>query len=114
MFEETPALILLLGSELCTGTCSVSNDEMTTCDANFLKVDQAALYGLLMAAIYLDIKNLFELMCKFLANIMKDMEMEEIQKAFNIKKDFTWKRRQKYVERINGLCNCKPPFQLLK
>ena len=66
----------------------------------FLKVDQSTLHDLLMATNYLNIKNLFELICYSLANIISNIELEEIQKAFNIDNDFT-PRDEEEVRREN-------------
>ncbi|XP_057949693.1 SKP1-like protein 1B [Malania oleifera] len=58
-------------------------------DADFLKVDQNALYDLIMAANYLDVKGLLELTCRAVADMIKGKKPEEIRKIFNIEKDFT-------------------------
>jgi S-phase kinase-associated protein 1 len=55
----------------------------------FLDVDQAMLFELVMAANYLDIKPLLDAACKKISDMIKGKTPEEIRKAFNIKNDFT-------------------------
>jgi len=58
-------------------------------DNRFLKLDQSALFELMLAANYLDIKGLLELTCKYVANIIKGKTSEELRTQFNITNDFT-------------------------
>jgi len=46
-------------------------------------------FGFVQAANYLDIKNMLDLTCQSVANIMRGMTPEEIRKTFNIKNDFS-------------------------
>ncbi|GMY05431.1 SKP1-like protein 1B [Fagus crenata] len=62
---------------------------LQTWDAEFIKVDQNILFDLILAANYLDIKGLLDLICKTVADMMKGKSVEEIRKMFNIKNDFT-------------------------
>ncbi|GMY05434.1 SKP1-like protein 1B [Fagus crenata] len=62
---------------------------LQTWDAEFINVDQNILFELIMAANYLDIKGLLDLICKTVADMMKGKSVEEIRKMFNIKNDFT-------------------------
>ena len=55
----------------------------------FLQVDQATLFDLILAANYLNIKSLLDLTCKEVAKMIKGKTPEEIRKTFNIKNDFT-------------------------
>lgn len=66
-----------------------SEDEIKAWDADFVKVDQATLFDLILAANYLNIKNLLDLTCQTVADMIKGKTPEEIRKTFNIKNDFT-------------------------
>mmetsp|Transcript_7052 Transcript_7052/g.30930 ORF Transcript_7052/g.30930 Transcript_7052/m.30930 type:complete len:154 (+) Transcript_7052:100-561(+) len=64
-------------------------EEDKTFDAEFVKVDQATLFELILAANYLNIKSLLDLTCMTVANMIKGKTPEEIRKTFNIRNDFT-------------------------
>jgi len=64
-------------------------DNIDEWDTNFMKVDQATIFELILASNYLDIKPLLDLGCKTVANMIKGKTPEEIRKTFNIKNDFT-------------------------
>ncbi|XP_065856033.1 SKP1-like protein 1A [Euphorbia lathyris] len=66
-----------------------ADDELKTWDADFVKVDQATLFDLILAANYLNIKGLLDLTCQTVADMIKGKTPEEIRKTFNIKNDFT-------------------------
>lgn len=66
-----------------------SIEDMSPWDVNFLKIDQATLFDIILAANYLDIKQLLDIACTAVANIMKGKSPEELRKTFNIKNDFT-------------------------
>ncbi|XWS24519.1 hypothetical protein CRYUN_Cryun28dG0109800 [Craigia yunnanensis] len=65
------------------------DDELKSWDADFVKVDQATLFDLILAANYLNIKSLLDLTCQTVADMIKGKTPEEIRKTFNIKNDFT-------------------------
>ncbi|KAM0950033.1 putative S-phase kinase-associated protein [Dioscorea sansibarensis] len=65
------------------------DDEIKAWDADFVKVDQATLFDLILAANYLNIKSLLDLTCQTVADMIKGKTPEEIRKTFNIKNDFT-------------------------
>ncbi|KAL5752432.1 hypothetical protein ACOSP7_022619 [Xanthoceras sorbifolium] len=65
------------------------DDELKNWDAEFVKVDQATLFDLILAANYLNIKGLLDLTCQTVADMIKGKTPEEIRKTFNIKNDFT-------------------------
>ncbi|GAV74714.1 Skp1 domain-containing protein/Skp1_POZ domain-containing protein [Cephalotus follicularis] len=58
-------------------------------DEEFVKVDQATLFALILAANYLNIKGLLDLTCQTVADMIKGKTPEEIRETFNIKNDFT-------------------------
>nr|QBB20014.1 E3 ubiquitin ligase HOS1-like proteon [Ettlia sp. YC001] len=68
---------------------SKSEDDIKQWDTEFVKVDQATLFDLILAANYLNIKGLLDLTCQTVANMIKGKTPEEIRKTFNIKNDFT-------------------------
>ncbi|KAF7829548.1 SKP1-like protein 1B [Senna tora] len=68
---------------------SNTDDELTKWDSHFLKVDQETLFDIILASNYLNIKNLLDLTCETVANMIKGKTPEEIRKTFNIKNDFT-------------------------
>ncbi|KAI9081229.1 hypothetical protein K1719_036801 [Acacia pycnantha] len=67
----------------------VSDEDLKTWDAEFMKVDQVLLFDLILAANYLDIKSLLDLTCQTVADMIKGKTPEDIRKTFNIKNDFT-------------------------
>ncbi|KAL9395128.1 hypothetical protein Peur_014413 [Populus x canadensis] len=68
---------------------SSAADDLKAWDTEFVKVDQATLFDLILAANYLNIKNLLDLTCQRVADMIKGKTPEEIRKTFNIKNDFT-------------------------
>eukprot|EP00252_Welwitschia_mirabilis_P015129 TRINITY_DN33303_c0_g1_i1.p1 TRINITY_DN33303_c0_g1~~TRINITY_DN33303_c0_g1_i1.p1 ORF type:complete len:158 (-),score=25.98 TRINITY_DN33303_c0_g1_i1:294-767(-) len=68
---------------------NASEDDIKAWDAEFVKVDQGTLFDLILAANYLNIKNLLDLTCQTVADMIKGKTPEEIRKTFNIKNDFT-------------------------
>ncbi|KAG2698295.1 hypothetical protein I3760_07G144700 [Carya illinoinensis] len=65
------------------------DEDLKTWDAEFVRVDQATLFDLILAANYLNIKSLLDLTCQNVADMIKGKTPEEIRKTFNIKNDFT-------------------------
>ncbi|XP_031475855.1 SKP1-like protein 1A [Nymphaea colorata] len=72
-----------------SGDDKIQEEELKAWDAEFVKVDQATLFDLILAANYLNIKNLLDLTCQTVADMIKGKTPEEIRKTFNIKNDFT-------------------------
>ncbi|XP_020217395.1 SKP1-like protein 1A [Cajanus cajan] len=66
-----------------------SEEDLKAWDTDFVKVDQATLFDLILAANYLNIKSLLDLTCQTVADMIKGKTPEEIRKTFNIKNDFT-------------------------
>ncbi|KAL0744902.1 hypothetical protein Bca101_101067 [Brassica carinata] len=66
-----------------------SDDDLKAWDTEFMKIDQATLFELILAANYLNIKNLLDLTCQTVADMIKGKTPEEIRTTFNIKNDFS-------------------------
>ena len=84
--HENPTLV---SEDTKEGSEPVRTDDICEWDLEFCKVDQPTLFELVLAANYLDIKELLDLTCKTIANMIKGKTPEEIRKTFNIKNDFT-------------------------
>ncbi|XP_010029647.1 SKP1-like protein 1B isoform X1 [Eucalyptus grandis] len=67
----------------------VNDEELKTWDVDFVKVDQATLFDLILSANYLNIKSLLDLTCQTVADMIKGKTPEEIRKTFSIRNDFT-------------------------
>ncbi|KAL2468221.1 SKP1-like protein 1A [Forsythia ovata] len=67
----------------------VTENDLKAFDSDFVKVDQATLFDLILAANYLNIKSLLDLTCQTVADMIKGKTPEEIRKIFNIINDFT-------------------------
>lgn len=78
-------------------------DDISSWDAEFLKVDQGTLFELILAANYLDIKGLLDVTCKTVANMIKGKTPEEIRRTFNIKNDFT-PQEEEQIRKENAWC----------
>ncbi|KAJ1277411.1 hypothetical protein BS78_04G002000 [Paspalum vaginatum] len=70
-------------------SASGAGEDLKSWDSEFVKVDQATLFDLILAANYLNIKGLLDLTCQTVADMMKGKTPEEIRKMFNIKNDLT-------------------------
>ncbi|XP_044508615.1 SKP1-like protein 1B [Mangifera indica] len=68
---------------------AAAEEDLKNWDAEFVKVDQATLFDLILAANYLNIKGLLDLTCQTIAHMIKGKTPEEIRRMFNIKNDFT-------------------------
>ncbi|KAL5561212.1 hypothetical protein UlMin_030959 [Ulmus minor] len=66
-----------------------TDDTIKAWDAEFVKVDQNTLFDLILAANYMNIKNLLDLTCQTVADMIKGKTPEEIRQTFNIRNDFT-------------------------
>uniref|UniRef100_A0A8C0DBR4 S-phase kinase-associated protein 1 n=1 Tax=Balaenoptera musculus TaxID=9771 RepID=A0A8C0DBR4_BALMU len=75
-------------------------------DENKEKEAQGALFELILAANYLDIKGLLDVTCKTVANMIKGKTPEEIRRTFNIKNDFT-EEEEAQVRKENQWCEEK-------
>ena len=78
-------------------------DDIIPWDKDFMNVDQATMFELILAANYLDVKDLLDLTCKTVANMIKGKTPEEIRKTFNIKNEFT-PEEEEAVRKENEWC----------
>ena len=58
-------------------------------DKKFLEIDQSLLIELIMAANYLNIKDLLDLTCAKVASMIKGKSPEQIREMFGIENDFS-------------------------
>ncbi|KAL7228680.1 hypothetical protein ACSBR2_007395 [Camellia fascicularis] len=63
--------------------------ELKKFNSEFLDKGQQVLYDLIMAANFLDVKELLEAVCQKVADMIKGKKPDQIRKIFNIKNDFT-------------------------
>jgi S-phase kinase-associated protein 1 len=68
---------------------NVSDEMQKTWEKQFIDVDQETLFDLMMAANFLDMKELLVLTCQKVADMIKKKNVEEIRQIFGIKNDFT-------------------------
>lgn len=67
-------------------------------DNEFLKIDQSTLVELIMAANYLNIKDLLDLTCANVASMIKGKTPQQIREMFGIENDFTPEEEAKILE----------------
>ncbi|XP_077233673.1 SKP1-like protein 1A [Tasmannia lanceolata] len=87
---------------------SVTDYELKDYDDDFIKVDQATLYDLILAANYLNIKSLLYLTCQTVADMIKGKTPDEIRKTFNIKNDFTQEEEEEFRRENQWACELNP------
>ncbi|XP_010506934.1 PREDICTED: SKP1-like protein 16, partial [Camelina sativa] len=64
-------------------------EELKTWDVEFMKnIDIETTFSIILAANYLNVKDLLDLTCQSVADHIKDMSPEEIRTIFNIECDF--------------------------
>jgi S-phase kinase-associated protein 1 len=61
-----------------------SSDDIEDWDREYMKIEQATLFEVILAANYLDMKNLLDLGCKTVANMIKGKSVEEIRQVKTI------------------------------
>ncbi|GJN38541.1 hypothetical protein PR202_gb27595 [Eleusine coracana subsp. coracana] len=77
------------GASTASNSGTTGDNDLKAWDAEFVQVDQATLFDLILAANYLNIEGLLDLTCQTVADMIKGKTPEEIRKTFNIKNDFT-------------------------
>ncbi|KAJ3027540.1 UNVERIFIED_CONTAM: hypothetical protein HDU68_003626 [Siphonaria sp. JEL0065] len=80
-----------------------SSEDIEERDKEFINVDQGTLFEIILAANYLDMKNLLDLGCKTVANMIKGKSVEEVRKLFNIVNDFT-PEEEEQIRKENEWC----------
>eukprot|EP00053_Salpingoeca_punica_P005443 m.54353 g.54353 ORF g.54353 m.54353 type:complete len:166 (+) comp13243_c3_seq1:76-573(+) len=83
------------------------SEDITGWDAEFVKVDMATLFKMILASNFLDIKPMLDLTCKSVAHQIRGKTPEEIRQHFGIKNDFT-PEEEEQVKRENQWCEDKP------
>jgi len=84
---------------------NASDEEKNQFDKEFVQVDDDVLFNLILAANYLDIKDLLDLTCKTVAEYIKQCKTaEEIRLRFNIVNDFSPEEEEE-VRRDNAWCD---------
>jgi len=73
-------------------------DVISDWDKKFLEIDQAMLIELIMAANYLNIKDLLDLTCAKVASMLKGKSSEQIREMFGIENDFSKEEEDKIKE----------------
>lgn len=73
-------------------------DVINDFDKRFLEIDQSLLIELIMAANYLNIKDLLDLTCAKVASMIKGKSPEQIREMFGIENDFTPEEEEKIRE----------------
>lgn len=63
--------------------------DITEWDYKFMNVENEMIYEIMLLANYLDIRSLFELTCKTVANMIKGKSPEQIRQTLNVENDFT-------------------------
>ncbi|XP_074574837.1 SKP1-like protein 1A [Curcuma longa] len=81
----------------------LADEELKSWDAEFVKVDQATLFDLILAANYLNIKGLLDLTCQTVADMLKGKTLKEIRKTFNI--SFTPEEEEEIRREFHGTSN---------
>ncbi|KAJ8509792.1 hypothetical protein OPV22_000226 [Ensete ventricosum] len=69
--------------------------QLAAFDESFTNMHKTQLFETVLAANFLNSKPLLELLCKSIADKMKEMSVEEVREYFNIENDFTEEEEQK-------------------
>ena len=64
-------------------------DNITDADRAFANVDLRFLFEIILAANYMDVRGLLDLMCKTFANMVKGKDPKAIRELFGAESDFT-------------------------
>ena len=87
---------------------SASQEDREAWDKKYVEVEDEVLFHLILAANFLDIKDLLDLTCKTVAEYIKQCKTpEEIRLRFNIPNDFTPEEEEE-VRKENAWCEEAP------
>jgi len=75
-----------------------NSDNIPEWDKKFFNLSQVELFDLILAANYLDIKDMLDLLAKSVANMMKGKSAQEIRDTFNIECDLS----EEEIEKIQN------------
>ena len=75
-----------------------NSDNISEWDKNFFSLSQEEVFDLILAANYLDIKDMLDILAKTVANMMKGKTAREIRETFNIECDLT----EEEIEKIQN------------
>ncbi|GLJ19919.1 hypothetical protein SUGI_0360870 [Cryptomeria japonica] len=64
-------------------------EDLKKWDTKFVNVNERILFELTMAAKFLNVSNLLDLLCKTVADKIKDLSPEQIRELYGIRNDFT-------------------------
>jgi S-phase kinase-associated protein 1 len=108
--KEHPTIVAAVAEATAAATADKDTvqrtDEICGWDLDFCKVEQVVLFEMILAANYLDNKELLDLLCKTIANMIKGKTPDVIRKTFNIQNDFT-PEEEEQVKKENEWCEEK-------
>lgn len=81
-------------------------DIVSEWDAEFLNMEQSSLMEVIMAANYLNVKDLLEICCAKVASTIRGKKPEEIREMFGIENDFTPEEEAKIREENKWIEEC--------
>ncbi|KAF7815534.1 SKP1-like protein 1B [Senna tora] len=73
-------------------------EELISWDSDFVKVDRDTLFELVKASKFLDIKNLLDLTCRAVADMIKGKSAAEIRRIFKVEYDFSAEEEAQILE----------------
>ncbi|KAJ6852085.1 SKP1-like protein 1A [Iris pallida] len=82
-----------------------ADDEIKAWDGDFVKVDQATLFDLILAANYLNIKGLLDLTCQTVADMIKGRHPRRFGRPLTLRMISPPRKRKRSGGRTNGRSN---------
>uniref|UniRef100_A0A3Q7GAS7 SKP1-like protein n=1 Tax=Solanum lycopersicum TaxID=4081 RepID=A0A3Q7GAS7_SOLLC len=83
----------------------VSKDLLIEFDKAFVKVHHSILHALILAANFLNDKEILYMMCQEVADRIEGKTPEEVRKEFDIKNEILPRKKRRSVKRMFGLLN---------